>query len=708
MQILSKTKMNPRFSKVTMKKEFPVIFYILGLVFPLLIMAGAEGLLRLSGYGTNTRPWVPVSADYPDWLTLNPQFTRPYFHRQQRIPTPHFSFFQKMKDDRSFRVFVLGESSAAGFPYDANVAFPDFLARRLQSLYPQSRIEMVNLGISAINTYTIQDILAVVLEQQPDLILIYTGHNEYYGAWGAGSTENFGRVPWLIPICRAFNRLKIIEWGHQFSRNLRSKLKSSQSESSTTLMERMVGNPSIPLNSPVYTQGLRQFEHNMARMIEMIQARGIPLLIGNLVSNLRDQPPFVSDSVQGKLPPQGSHPPRGSTGTPLYSSIDSQDSAVIDSSVQGHTIIPTSQQDRKNSLFQNKPITPDDPARREIADSEFLTGMFFFESSSALKNYHAAQAAEQSGNYGLALRLYIKARDLDALRFRAPSDFNRIIQNLAHNYSVPLVNLDSSFMAHSPHGLIGYELMTDHLHPTSEGYRLMADAFLEAMRKNCFLPSTQSDTLSLVPETPFTSLDSVIAQFRIATLKSSWPFTDSLQTSSGTFRLNVNTFIDSLGFKVVAQAYSFEKAHLDAADRYLEQGKYQDFCREINVLIAYTPFNSSPYRYAIQNLLQNQQFALAIPFLRRQANGTAPDAFTYKWLGISLMANQEFAESIQYLDKARNLTPLDAQLLYNLAGAYLFTGQMPAALHCLQACLQVDSTFPGARLMADEVKRKLK
>ncbi len=43
------------------------------------------------------------------------------------------------------------------------------------------------MGISAINSITLRDIIDDVLEENPDLIIIYTGHNEYYGALGPAS-----------------------------------------------------------------------------------------------------------------------------------------------------------------------------------------------------------------------------------------------------------------------------------------------------------------------------------------------------------------------------------------------------------------------------------------------------------------------------------------------------------------------------------------
>ena len=39
--------------------------------------------------------------------------------------------------------------------------------------------------------------------QEPDAVLIYAGHNEYYGALGVGSTESLGRGAFDLAALRA-------------------------------------------------------------------------------------------------------------------------------------------------------------------------------------------------------------------------------------------------------------------------------------------------------------------------------------------------------------------------------------------------------------------------------------------------------------------------------------------------------------------------
>jgi hypothetical protein len=117
--------------------------------------------------------------------------------------------FDAVKKPNAYRIFVLGESSAAGYPFSPLGSFSRYIRDRLKLLYPSSEIEVVNLSMTAINSYTLRDLFPGVLEQNPDLILIYTGHNEYYGALGVGSIESLGTSRTMINLLLYLKSIKL-------------------------------------------------------------------------------------------------------------------------------------------------------------------------------------------------------------------------------------------------------------------------------------------------------------------------------------------------------------------------------------------------------------------------------------------------------------------------------------------------------------------
>ena len=148
--------------------------------------------------------------------------------------------------------------------------------------------------MTAINTYTIRDLFPGILEQKPDLMLIYTGHNEYYGALGVGSMESLGTSRTVVNMVIYLERFKTF----QLIRNL---LKSAaviwggkREALSGTLMARMAQNQYIGLDSDIYNKGIEQFSGNMHDILEMAKKQNVPVILGTLPSNLKDQYPFVS------------------------------------------------------------------------------------------------------------------------------------------------------------------------------------------------------------------------------------------------------------------------------------------------------------------------------------------------------------------------------------------------------------------------------
>ncbi|MHC4599358.1 MAG: tetratricopeptide repeat protein, partial [Planctomycetota bacterium] len=70
-----------------------------------------------------------------------------------------------------------------------------------------------------------------------------------------------------------------------------------------------------------------------------------------------------------------------------------------------------------------------------------------------------------------------RARDLDALRFRADAGINRVLREIAtdrEGSGVYLVDVEKAFEASSPHGLPGEEFFYEHVHLTFKGNHLMA------------------------------------------------------------------------------------------------------------------------------------------------------------------------------------------------------------------------------------------
>ncbi|MCS7054464.1 MAG: GDSL-type esterase/lipase family protein [Ignavibacterium sp.] len=278
-------------------KKPPKWFYLILILIPIMFFVLIEITLRIVNYGRDFTIFKTITDYHSDKLFLNPEIPHKYFYGTRSVPSALPDGFDKVKKPNTFRVFAFGGSSTAGWPYVPNASFPRQLKRKLELLYPENNVEVINLGISAINSYTLRDFLPAVLEQKPDLILIYAGHNEYYGALGVGSTVSMGKSRHLVNLYLWLYNFKItqllrdiIGWFYGLFKDLGEK----KVEDNETLMSQMIGNSLIIYDSDEFWAGIEQFKGNITDMVEMIKNENVPLIIGKLTSNLREHKPFVS------------------------------------------------------------------------------------------------------------------------------------------------------------------------------------------------------------------------------------------------------------------------------------------------------------------------------------------------------------------------------------------------------------------------------
>ena len=239
-------------------------FIAITIAFPFVLLILLEVSLRLIHYGRDT-PLFEKAADLPgNYLQAGHEVAARFFPNEQFPPSPPNDVFLAEKPAHALRVFALGESSTAGFPYPPNAMFSREVADALRDVLPTDTVEVVNLGIAATNTYAIVDFVGEILDQHPDAVMIYAGHNEYYGALGVGSTETLGSFPPFIRLYLKLQRLKTF----QLLRNAITGIMSighakSAQDQSPSRMESVARDQQIVLGGKTYLAGKRQFDSNL-------------------------------------------------------------------------------------------------------------------------------------------------------------------------------------------------------------------------------------------------------------------------------------------------------------------------------------------------------------------------------------------------------------------------------------------------------------
>ena len=607
-------------------KSVNKMFYLALIIIPVLFFILLEIGLRIFNYGYDYTQWVnPINGK----LLLNPDLGHKYFHNIPSVPTSDQDIFDEVKKSNSFRVFVLGESAGAGYPFMPNGSFSRYLQQRLSIEYPASKIELVNCSITAINSYTMRDLMPGILDEKPDLILIYAGNNEYYGALGVGSMESMGTSRRIVNLVIYLERFRTF----QLIRNVLSDIAglfSKKQPLTGTLMARMAKNQYIGLDSKVYEKGLEQFEGNMRDILKMAKEKNVPIILGTLACNLKDQHPFVSINEKG-FPPA-------------------------------------------DKIFNQ--------AQEELAKN----------------NLHEADS------------LFRYAKDLDALRFRAPTDLNKIIFSIGKEFGDQVINIDSVFDSLSPDKITGDNLMTDHLHPTLRGYQIIGKLFYGEMEEEGILPKTKpqgyndnrQDSLT-VANFLFTRLDSVIGEYRVKLLKNDWPYIDRKDKIPIDKLIQPGDYIDSLALSLVEDKTNWQTVQSKAAAWYLQNHDLKSFIRIMNVLISEFPIVSEYYNYCSDVLLQNKDYDNAYKYLI-QENELSPDAYTTKYLGIIDLSRGNYSGAEKYLTQSAAFDNNDAQVWYNLAGVYVNKNNYTKALELVNKALSLNANYPEAIMLQKQLQ----
>jgi tetratricopeptide (TPR) repeat protein len=612
-------------------KKTPKWFYLVLILIPLLFIALLELSLRIFSYGKDIPQWVDAGREK---YIINPELSLRYFNNVKNIPTTIEDVFDQQKKKNAFRVFVLGGSSAAGYPYMPMGSFSRYIRKRLELAYPNTTIEVVNIGLTAVNTYTILDLMPGVLEQKPDLILIYAGHNEYYGALGVGSMESLGTSRNLVNLILYLNKYKTIQLLRNTITWTASLFASENKEDlSGTLMSRMAKDQYIPLNSDKFNIGLEQFEGNLKDILTSAKSENIPVIVGKLVSNLKDQNPFIS------------------VNTPNFKTA--------------------------NQVFK--------------------------EAKSELKNNNITKADS----------LFRLAKDLDALRFRAPQKINTIIEKVCKEFNIESAPIDSLFNSVSPNGIVGNNLMTDHLHPTLEGYHLIGKAYYEVMTKSGNLPENEEpkipfemqDSLTRV-NYAFTDLDSTIGNFKINLLKNDWPFIERKQKQSAENLFNPKNFIDSIALDFTKNKITWADAQTKAAAAYLKKGNINGYLKHMDALIYQYSIVVEYYDRIALVLLDRKDYDSAIKYLNTRHKIT-PGDFTAKWIGTIALYKGNLDDAVFYLNESHELNPRDAQVLYNLAGTYSQKKDYEKALSTINKCLSINENYPQAKNLKQQLTQAI-
>ena len=543
--------------KPSLTRSKRIAFSLLMVLLPFALLGSLELILRAVEYDGNLDLVVKKKAGHKDWYAINRVVARRYFaHAGTVVPEPAEDLFSLQKTAKTKRIFCLGESTMAGFPYEFNATAPALLRDRLQALLPQYNIEVINVGLSAVGSYVVADFMAEVMQYSPDCIVVYVGHNEFYGAYGAGSIVTVHGPSWLTRLSIALLRFKTFLLIRDAYSGIYQGLSSNATSAGATLMEQVVNSPPIAYRGTLYNEAQEVYGSNIRRIIREAKSHAVPILFCSLVSNTRTQRPFA----------------------PMFSR--QTDSTRRE---QWGVALAAGDSDGARGQWANA-----------IAQYRAAIGI---DSLNALAFYRLGQACIAQGDFPAGKSALVKAKDLDGLRFRASEDFQRELFEVCRGEHVPVARVDSAFESASPHGIPGNELLLEHLHPNVEGYSLMAKVILRSIAENRMLvqpgewhwsaDKTDGEYLALSMVSEF---DTKAAAIKIGRLTHRWPFT----TTESPYQFIPESPLDRIILKYAQTTIPWSQARYEFAQYYAGTGQYGFARRECLAVAKAAPYSYEP------------------------------------------------------------------------------------------------------------------
>jgi tetratricopeptide (TPR) repeat protein len=639
------------------------VFLIITVLFPFVLLLLTEIFLRVVKYGPDLSLFMPETVHGKSYVLMNPQVKSRYFSRIDFRPGTAPDYFQVPKPAGTYRIFCLGGSTTVGYPYWFNGSFSVFLRDRLRATFPQKKIEIINIGMTATNSFTVLDLARDLTDYEPDLFLVYDGHNEFYGALGIASHESLGASRWLISSylrlihLRTFLLFRDIynAFGSLFARG-------GNADPSGTMMEQLAIGSYVPYRSPEYRDALSMFAGNLADFCALASRAKVSAILSSQVSNLRDQPPFVSGESLNL------DPTRRSSFNLFYN--------------QGMT------------LWMNGKV---DSALLSFREAAVL------DSTRADVHYEIARCLDTLGRKHEAMAEYVSARDRDQLRFRTSSDFNDAIAASAAAGGAIYLNMEELFRGHSPDSLIGKNLITEHLHPNSVGFFLMAKGYARAMRLHNLLADSatwaRQDTISdpvLWQNRAVTLLDDRIAQRRTDILTSGWPFKPGPPTVKA---VAPDDTLGQIVERVTRGRLDWPGAHEEAATYYLGRGEQQKAALEYATIINEIPVvDVQPYLKLarIELALGNTN---AVRTILTASLDVEKTLLAYRALGDIALNRGNPVEAEYYYEKMSQFPQSTQERLengYKLSLAYSQTGKTGKATGLLLEILKLKPDYSPA------------
>ena len=557
--------------------------------------------------------------------------------------------FLGKKPPGAYRIFSLGGSTTYGRPYDDAASFSGWLREFLNEADSSRSWEVINAGGVSYASYRVVKLMEELLSYEPDLFIIYSGHNEFLERRTypdlieapAALTEIGG---WL-------SRTRIYAAGSRIVSGLEET--STEAPGATvltsevdTILARSIGPQDYHRDDRFREQVIAHYRFNLNRMLEMARSAGTEVFLVTPASNLKDCSPFKSEFSE----------------------------ALTDDQTQQFKVLVETGLEAAKSGQTEEALSAFDKAESidgRYADVHYRRGLVLMK----LQRWPEAAAA------------FRRALQEDVCPLRILPSMRRTIAELAKQHDIPLIDFAGIIEKRSEQGIPGSDYFLDHVHLTIEGYRLLALELISRLEhENIFLPSKDWNEASLqrVVERVESGLDTRAHGIAARNLARVFAWAGKDEEAARLAKLTVKWLgEDAESYHVLGRQAQQRGNHAEAT-RYFRKALevYPEYA-EAHTLLGSELFAKGESGEAIRHL--------------REALRTKPDlAKAHSNLGLVLASLGEVDDAISHYREALRYEPDSAETHSNLGVELTNQGKLDEAVRHFQDALKYKPGYADA------------
>lgn len=412
-----------------------------------LLLEGGLALFGVKPVVTEKDPFVGFAGNAPLFTAAPGPGGRQYLTTASN-KTGYFNTqsFPLQKPQGTYRIFTLGGSTTYGRPYNDTTSFSGWLREFLPAADRNKNWEVINAGGISYASYRVAHLMEELVNYQPDLFIIYTGHNEFL------EERTYSQLKEIPPIVRSTVSLltKTRTWA-AMSNALQTVGLHPQKEEKTqnqlgfrvdAILDESVGMNRYTRDDPLRENILKHYRLSLERMVGLARSVGAKVVFVTPASSLNDCTPFKSEH------------------TPNLSPADRERTEQLLAQAKE----ALRQENWQQAVDILQPAVALDPRHAEL-------------------NYRLGQALLKLGRTEEAGAALQRARDEDVCPLRALTPMRQIVKDVAREQDVDVVDyvalLEQQMQNTKGYPIPGEELFLDHVHPTIEGHKILALALLQ-------------------------------------------------------------------------------------------------------------------------------------------------------------------------------------------------------------------------------------